>query len=174
MQQRGRNTGGAHGRFCIPTHACGARSARKCAPPHPTRGELAPNTCPAASRRRPAGDGCGCSPRSSSSSDSQVAHPLTPESLEVRSPPGREPDQLRSACEAVPRLLEQAPEALGYRATAWTVPLLERHLRHVEGHAVSGSTLRRALHGLGYRWKRPRFVLARRDPGREEKKAGTP
>ena len=96
----------------------------------------------------------------------------TPEALQVRSPPGREPDQLRFAREAVPRLLEKAPEALGYRATAWTVPLLERHLREVEGHIVSGSTLRRALHELGYRWKRPRFVLARRDPEREEKKAG--
>ena len=96
----------------------------------------------------------------------------TPEALEVRSPPGREPDQLRFARESVPRLLEKAPEALGYRATAWTVPLLERHLREVEGHAVSGSTLRRALHELGYRWKRPRFVLARRDPEREGKKAG--
>ncbi|HEV2125166.1 MAG TPA: winged helix-turn-helix domain-containing protein [Chloroflexota bacterium] len=97
----------------------------------------------------------------------------TPESLEVRSPPGREPNQVRFACEAVPRLLEKAPGALGYRATAWTVPLLERHLREVEGHTISGSTLRRALHELGYRWKRPRFVLARRDPEREEKKAGT-
>ena len=97
----------------------------------------------------------------------------TPESLEVRSPPGREPTQREIAWEAVPRLLETDPQALGYRATSWTVPLLERHLREVEGHAVSGSTLRRALHGLGYRWKRPRFVLARRDPEREEKKAGT-
>ena len=97
----------------------------------------------------------------------------TPESLEVRSPPGREPAQREIAREAVPRLLETDPQALGYHATGWTVPLLERHLREVEGHAVSGSTLRRALHGLGYRWKRPRFVLARRDPEREEKKAST-
>ena len=96
----------------------------------------------------------------------------TPESLVVRSPPGRVPGQLRLAREAVARLLEQDPGALGYHATTWTVPLLECHLREVEGHAVSGSTLRRALHGLGYRWKRPRFVLARRDPEREGKKAG--
>ena len=96
----------------------------------------------------------------------------TPDILLVRSPPGREPDQLRLACEAVSRLLEKEPEELGYRATSWTVPLLQRHLREVEGHAVSGSTVRRALHGLGYRWKRPRFVLARRDPEREGKKAG--
>jgi hypothetical protein len=95
----------------------------------------------------------------------------SPEALRVRSPPGREPDQLRLAREAVSRLLETDPEALGYHATTWTVPLLERHLGDVEGHAVSGSTLRRALHGLGYRWKRPRFVLARRDPEREGKKA---
>jgi transposase len=93
----------------------------------------------------------------------------TPEALFVRSPPGREPDQRRLACEVLSRLLETEPEELGYRATAWTVPLLARHLREVEGHPVSGSTLRRALHGLGYRWKRPRFVLAGRDPEREGK-----
>ena len=97
----------------------------------------------------------------------------TPEALQVRAPPGREPAQREIAREAVPRLLERDPQALGYHATTWTVPLLERHLREVEGHRVSGSTLRRALHGLGYRWKRPRFVLARRDPEREEKKAST-
>ena len=97
----------------------------------------------------------------------------TPESLEVRSPPGREPAQREIAWEAVPRLLETDPAALGCHAAGWTVPLLERHLREVEGHTISRSTLRRALHGLGYRWKRPRFVLARRDPEREEKKAGT-
>lgn len=96
-----------------------------------------------------------------------------PESLGVRSPPGREPNQMRFACKAVPQLLEKTPEELGYHVTAWTVPLIQRHLREVEGHALSGSTLRRALHGLGYRWKRPRFVLARRDPEREGKKAGT-
>jgi hypothetical protein len=37
---------------------------------------------------------------------------------------------------------------------------------------LSGSTLRRTLRAMGYRWKRPRFVLARKDPERAEKKGG--
>ena len=97
----------------------------------------------------------------------------TPDSLQEHVPPGRPPAQRQVAREAVARLLEQDPRKLGYRTTAWTVPLLQRHLKETEAHAVSASTLRRALHGLGYRWKRPRFVLARRDPEREGKKAGT-
>lgn len=99
-------------------------------------------------------------------------HERSPASLQERVSSGRPPAQRRAADEAIARLLETDPRKLGYRTTAWTVPLLQRHLREAEGHEVSGSTLRRALHGLGYRWKRPRFVLARRDPEREGKKAG--
>lgn len=97
----------------------------------------------------------------------------SPDSLQEHPRSGRPPAQRQVAHEAVARLLAQSPTVHGYRTTAWTVPLLQRHLRDIEGHAVSGSTVRRALHGLGYRWKRPRFVLARRDPEREGKKAGT-
>ena len=96
----------------------------------------------------------------------------SPDSLQEHVRSGRPPAQRQIAREATARLLEQSPQVLGYRTTAWTVPLLQRHLREQEGHAVSTSTLRRALHALGYRWKRPRFVLARRDPEREGKKAG--
>jgi transposase len=67
-------------------------------------------------------------------------------------------------------LVTQSPRAHGYHTFGWTVALLARHLRAVEGCAVSAPTLRRALHALGYRWKRPRFVLARQDPEREGKK----
>jgi transposase len=70
-------------------------------------------------------------------------------------------------------LLDEPPEAHGYKAGGWTVPLLAVHFATVEQVPVSETTLRRVLHALGYRWKRPRYVLARRDPERAKKKAGS-
>ena len=60
-------------------------------------------------------------------------------------------------------VLESDPQALGYHATGWTVPMLQHQL-FGEGLSLSQRTLRRLLHRLGYRWKRPRYVLARQDP----------
>lgn len=70
------------------------------------------------------------------------------------------------------QLLDEAPETHGYKAVGWTAPLLAHHFTAVEGVPVSETTLRRVLHALGYRWKRPRYVLARRDPERAGKKDG--
>lgn len=71
------------------------------------------------------------------------------------------------------RLLEQwlaaDPQTLGEQATGWTVPLLQTHLAQA-GYAVSQRTLRRALHRLGWHWKRPKYVLGRPDPAYAEKK----
>ena len=52
------------------------------------------------------------------------------------------------------RLLATDPQACGHQATGWTVPLLQGELAQV-GYAVGARTVRRALHRLGYRWKRP-------------------
>jgi transposase len=38
------------------------------------------------------------------------------------------------------------------------------------GYAVGERTIRRALHRLGYRWKRPRYVLGRPDPAYAEQR----
>ncbi len=84
--------------------------------------------------------------------------------------PRRLAEQLEQVLVAV---LEAAPESHGYRAAQWTTPLLCQYLREHQALAVSEVTVRRGLHRLGYRWKRPRFVLARRDPEREGKKAGS-
>jgi transposase len=67
------------------------------------------------------------------------------------------------------RLLGSDPHHCGYHATGWTVPLLRRELAHA-GYAVGARTVRRALHRLGYRWKRPQYVLGRPDPAYAEKK----
>jgi transposase len=61
------------------------------------------------------------------------------------------------------------PQAHGYQATGWTVPLLHTELARA-GYTVSAHTVRRALHRLGYRWKRPQYVLGRPDPAYAEKK----
>jgi transposase len=66
-------------------------------------------------------------------------------------------------------LLTSDPQAAGYAATGWTVPLLQTELAKGGWHA-SGRTIRRTLHRLGWVWKRPRFVLGRPDPAYQAKK----
>lgn len=65
--------------------------------------------------------------------------------------------------------LEADPQTLGEQTTGWTVPLLHTRLTQA-GYSISQRTLRRALHRLGWRWKRPKYVLGRPDPAYEEKK----
>jgi transposase len=67
------------------------------------------------------------------------------------------------------QLLADDPQAHGLAATDWTVPLLRTVLAQ-HGHALSERTLRRTLHRLGYRWKRPNYVLGRPDPAYEAQK----
>ena len=38
------------------------------------------------------------------------------------------------------------------------------------GRDLGGRTVRRSLHRLGYRWKRPQYVLGRPDPAYDETK----
>ena len=66
-------------------------------------------------------------------------------------------------------LLASDPQDHGHRATGWTVPLLQGELA-AQGTVVGERTIRRALHRLGYRWKRPRYILGRPDPAYAAKK----
>jgi transposase len=70
-------------------------------------------------------------------------------------------------------VLETAPESHGYRAAQWTTPLLCQYLREHHACVVSAVTMRRGLHRLGYRWKRPRYVLARRSQYWRQAKGGS-
>jgi transposase len=67
------------------------------------------------------------------------------------------------------QVLTDDPHAYGYTATDWTVPLLRTELAR-RGHTLSERTLRRTLHRLGFRWKRPKYVLGRPDPAYAAKK----
>jgi transposase len=67
-------------------------------------------------------------------------------------------------------LLEEGdPQKRGYRSSGWTVPLLKSELAK-GGYVVSERTVRRTLKRLGFRWKRPKYVLGRPDPDYEHKK----
>lgn len=52
------------------------------------------------------------------------------------------------------------PHEEGYATNGWTVPLLAAHLHRRYGIEVSERTLRRRMHALRLRWKRPRYVYA--------------
>lgn len=65
-------------------------------------------------------------------------------------------------------LAEGDPQVHGYAATGWTVPLLRIELAK-RGWQAAAQILR-TLHRLGWRLKRPKFVLGRPDPAYTEKK----
>jgi transposase len=66
-------------------------------------------------------------------------------------------------------LKEGDPQRRGYRSSGWTVPMLKSELAK-DGYVVSERTVRRTLKRLGFRWKRPKYVLGRPDPDYESKK----
>ena len=85
---------------------------------------------------------------------------------------GRPPATREGVEKALAEVMPTAPTDHGYRHPAWTTPLLLAHLRR-RGVAASDTTVRRALHRLGYRWKRPRFVLSRRAEHWRQAKGGS-
>lgn len=90
----------------------------------------------------------------------------------TRTAPGRSRELRDRVAARVGELMEKAPADFGYRHTNWTAELLIDRLEKEEIEA-SDSTVRRALHESGYRWKRPRFVLSRRSPIWRQAKGGS-
>src|SRR5215212_6208614 len=60
------------------------------------------------------------------------------------------------------RLLACDPQTLGYQTTTWTATLLAAHCAEHFQCRLHPRTLRRRLHELGYRWKRPRYRFLHR------------
>ncbi len=92
--------------------------------------------------------------------------------LQDRPRPGRPPSRREALESKLPELLTKKPTEYGYRYAEWTTDLLQAHLQRTAGLEAGGTTVRRALHGLGYRWKRPRFVLRRRSSHWRQQKGG--
>lgn len=69
-------------------------------------------------------------------------------------------------------ILGVCPLEVGYQSLGWTLELLATELhRRLGGERPSRDTVRRRLHALGWRWKRPRYVFAEPDPKRAQKNA---
>jgi transposase len=93
-----------------------------------------------------------------------------PEALEDRPRSGRP----RVAAALTPgrlrRVVRRRPQRVGYATDGWTVALLCAHFARQEGMEVSPRTMRRRLHEARLRWKRPRYVYARKAPHPAQKK----
>ena len=93
--------------------------------------------------------------------------------LQDRPRSGRPPTKRQVVQTVVQEVLAEDPRQLGYRSPGWTTPLLRQHLKTEHGLEVSGRTIRRTLRQLGYRYKRPRYSLARRAPTWRQAKGGS-
>lgn len=71
------------------------------------------------------------------------------------------------------QLLRQKPQSFGYRSNGWTVALLCTHLKQHFGVLVSADTMRRRLHRMNQRWKRPKHVYYTTDPRKGQKKGAS-
>jgi transposase len=95
-----------------------------------------------------------------------------PESLRDAPRPGRPRAAAALTNERIAQEIRRDPVRPGYHRTGWTVSLLADPLRQKYGRAITVRTLRRRMHELGLRWKRPRYVHLTRDPHRAQKKGG--
>jgi len=75
--------------------------------------------------------------------------------------------------ELIAEVLGTDPRQQGYRLAVWTTRLLRQQLQRRQDVTVSERTIRRCLRRLGYRYKRPRYVLARRAPHWRQAKGGS-
>ena len=70
-------------------------------------------------------------------------------------------------------LLAQPPARYHYRSPVWTVPILRTQVQRRLKCSVSARTIRRALHELHNRFKRPRYIFAQRPPTWRHVKGGS-
>ena len=77
---------------------------------------------------------------------------------------GPKPSVGQPASEYIERLLEEdSPTEHGWLRSRWSCKLLAVELFKEQGALVSRETLRRVLHRLGFRWRRPRPVPPKKD-----------
>lgn len=93
-----------------------------------------------------------------------------PADLADRPRSGRPPAAPAVADRHILAALRLDPRSVGYNATTWTVRLLAQYLSAHHGQVVGPRTLRRRLHRLKLRWKRPRYVYHLKDPHAPRKK----
>lgn len=84
--------------------------------------------------------------------------------------PGRPPKGGKAARWTLSRAVNMLPPMFGLRITNWTAKALRAVLAPF-GMRLSIITVRRTLHRLGFRWRRPKLVALKSDPLRDFKLA---
>jgi transposase len=74
-----------------------------------------------------------------------------------------------ATCDQLEAVLEQPPPEADLPRARWTLPHLRTLFLEVAAKAFSPSTLRRVVHDLGFRWRRPRWWAHKEDPETWEK-----
>jgi transposase len=78
---------------------------------------------------------------------------------------GPKPSFQESANERIDRLVEEgSPASHGWLRSRWSCKLLAVELLKERAVVVSPETIRRRLHRLGFRWRRPRPLPPEKDP----------
>lgn len=85
---------------------------------------------------------------------------------------GRPATKIEQTLAVLQTLLAEPPSRFHYRSPVWTVPMLRTQVQRRLQRPVHARTVRRALHRLRYRFKRPRLVFARRPPTWRQSKGG--
>ncbi len=70
-------------------------------------------------------------------------------------------------------VIDSDPRTLGYHRATWTAPLLQNYVLTRHQTEVSADSVHRVITRLRIRWKRPRHVLALRDPYWKQAKGGS-
>jgi transposase len=97
----------------------------------------------------------------------------TRDSLIDRSRSGRPSPAEAISEQMLDDLLKQSPMEHGYMSTGWTAQLLADHFADTVGVMLNQRTLRRRLHALGWRWKRPAYVFTAPAPNQAQVKGGS-
>lgn len=87
--------------------------------------------------------------------------------------PGRPATKREQTIMIIRELLAQSPTRYHYRSAVWTVPMLRCQVQRCLRCSVHARTIRRALHQLRYRFKRPRLVFAQRSEMWRQAKGGS-
>ena len=79
--------------------------------------------------------------------------------LQDRPKSGRPRKAGPAAQQLICQTIEQPPAECGHPFGYWTTQTLAAHLARATGVRLSAATVRRVLHALRYRWRRPRLTL---------------
>lgn len=84
---------------------------------------------------------------------------------------GGRPSTIRDKIkEVLPEILASTPEDKGFKASFWTVALLQQACQQVLDFSVKKKTVSRSLRDLGWSYKRTRSSVPSTAPSKEDKK----